>query len=282
MDKSLMHKGNDYQHDDSEYVLFTLHCMHCDKNCAYWEDGSKWEINETVCPKCKSSVKHKTTRSKKYITITYTCKSCSHSFNDKIDLSVKKEEPDPEFEKDRNHFCLVDKEFREHLLATKKGFEDMAKLGKELQEKRENKHIYDAVKEMKKPKIAELSEVLSPVLDKEGFIEFTLEKPEMGRDVYIGFSCLDGRAARADHESEKTLKKIVQDALKPTNWRLMSDGISYRLGYLSGRLRAYEREEDLINLVNKRIEDGSLKTKTNEIISRHDGMIAPDGTKILF
>ena len=31
----------------------------------------------------------------------------------------------------------------------------------------------------------------------------------------------------------------------------MSDGISYRLGYLNGRLRAYEREEDLKELVVK-------------------------------
>jgi hypothetical protein len=31
----------------------------------------------------------------------------------------------------------------------------------------------------------------------------------------------------------------------------MSDGIHYRLGYLNGRLRAYEREEDLKNLVER-------------------------------
>jgi hypothetical protein len=29
----------------------------------------------------------------------------------------------------------------------------------------------------------------------------------------------------------------------------MSDGIYYRLGILSGRLKAYEREEDLVGLV---------------------------------
>ena len=38
----------------------------------------------------------------------------------------------------------------------------------------------------------------------------------------------------------------------------MSDGIHYRLGYLSGRLRAYEQEEDLKNLVMK---DKKLKFK---------------------
>ena len=32
-------------------------------------------------------------------------------------------------------------------------------------------------------------------------------------------------------------------------WRLMSDGIHYRLGLLGGRLRAYEREEELVTIV---------------------------------
>ena len=51
--------------------------------------------------------------------------------------------------------------------------------------------------------------------------------------------------------SQKVLSKAVEKALLNTNWRLMSEGISYRLGYLNGRLRAYEREEDLLNLVKR-------------------------------
>jgi hypothetical protein len=41
----------------------------------------------------------------------------------------------------------------------------------------------------------------------------------------------------------------------------MSDGISYRLGYLNGRLRAYEREEDLKELV---IKSRKLKPKGSD------------------
>ncbi|HET7320221.1 MAG TPA: hypothetical protein VFI84_01380, partial [Candidatus Saccharimonadales bacterium] len=54
-----------------------------------------------------------------------------------------------------------------------------------------------------------------------------------------------------DYTSRYTLKKTIQKALTDTNWRLMSDGISYRLGYLNGRLRAYEKEEDLVELVKR-------------------------------
>ena len=140
----------------------------------------------------------------------------------------------------------------------RRDFREMARLGKEMQERRDNQHVYVAVKELKKPKIAELIPLLSEPLKKAGYIEFHLDKPEMGRDVYVGFSCLDSKSERDDNESRKTLKKLVDSTLEETNWRLMSDGISYRLGYLNGRVRAYEGEEDLKNLV---IKSKKLKPK---------------------
>ena len=118
------------------------------------------------------------------------------------------------------------------------------------------------MKELKKPKIAELATLLSPILEEAGYIEFHLDKPEMGKDVFIGFSCLDSKSDREDYDSRKTLKKLVDKALLDTNWRLMSDGIYYRLGYLNGRLRAYEREEDLKELV---IKSKKLKQKSESI-----------------
>jgi hypothetical protein len=277
IDKSLIHRGDTYNIDDPEEVLFMLRCPHCEKNSAFWEDGEVWESKPTLCPKCNSKVAQVTKRTKKAITFTYTCISCKHSFKERIDFTEKEEKPDPNFEKDRAHYCLWDKEFREHLFATRKGFEDMAQLGKEFKEKEDNKHIYDAMKEMRKPKIAELTPLLSSVLEKAGYIEFHLDKPEMGRDVFIGFSCLDSKSNREDHDSRKTLKKLVDKALIDTNWRLMSDGISYRLGYLNGRLRAYEHEEDLKELVVKskklkpKKESSATIKKNTYIIKGRDG-----------
>ena len=249
--KSLMHRKENSKHDYPEEVLFMLHCPYCDKNSAFWEDGTVWKPKPKLCPKCKVEVTHTTTTTKTAITFTYICPSCGHTYKDKMDLRDKKEKPDPDFDKDRAHFCLWDKEFRGHLFAIKRGFEDMARFGKEIKEKKDNKHIYDAIKEMKKPKIAELSTILAPALEKAGYVEFNLDKPEIGKDVVLGFNCLDGKSSRNDYDSEKTLKKTVQKALIDTNWRLMSDGIHYRLGYLNGRLRAYEHEEDLKELVIK-------------------------------
>ncbi len=249
IDKSLMHRGEEYDFDDPEEVLFMLRCQHCEKNSAFWEDGEAREVKPSLCPKCQSEVTHKTSKTKKSITITYSCTNCSHSFKEKMSYSSREEKPDPDFDKDRYHFCLEDKEFRERLFKITRDFETMARLGEEMKEKRDNKHIYDAVKEIKKPKIAELIPLLSEPLEEAGYIEFTLDKPEIGQDVRVGFSCLDSKSDRADYDSRKTLKKLVNDILQETNWRLMSDGISYRLGYLNGRIKAYESEEDLKKLI---------------------------------
>jgi hypothetical protein len=48
------------------------------------------------------------------------------------------------------------------------------------------------------------------------------------------------------------LKKLIKGVLEDTNWRLMSDGVQYRLGILTGRLKAYEREEDLTTIISNK------------------------------
>ena len=247
-DKMLMHRDGI---DTPEEVIFMLNCPACSKRSSYWEDGSPFEHRQTYCPNCKAVMTEKASEKAKVLTTTYTCTSCKHSYKDKMDFNPKDEPIDPDLESDKYAFCLLDeKSLNEHRDA-KRRFEDMVRLGKELKEKEENKDLYEALDSLKKPKIAELSTLLAPALEKAGYIEFSLDKPEMGKDVFIGFNCLDSKSDRSDYDSQKDLKKIVDKALIDTNWRLMSEGISYRLGYLNGRLRAYEREEDLLNLVKR-------------------------------
>lgn len=252
VDKSLMHRGENYKYDDPEEVLIMLDCTHCKKTSAYWEDGTKWERRHTYCPKCKAVMNEKSTRRGKVITVTYACPVCNHQFKDKMDLSSEKEVGDPDLENDKEFYCLRNEKVRNELQDMRYRMEEMARLGKEIKEKEDNKHIYEAIEELKKLKLAELAPLLAPTIEKAGYIEFSLDKPEISKDVTVGFSCLDSKSNREDYESRKILKQLVDKALEDTNWRLMSTGILYRLGYLSGRLRAYEREEDLKELIVKR------------------------------
>jgi hypothetical protein len=250
IDKMLLYKDK-YDPNMPEEVLFMLRCPHCKKRSAFWEDGNEWKSSPTLCPKCQTEMDYKTSETKKVLIFTYTCPSCSHSYEDKTTKAHNKEKTDPNYNKDRAHFCLLDNEFRNRLVKSRHNIEEMAKVGKEYIEKEAEKPIYDAIQKMKRPKIAELAILLSPELEKAGFIEFRLDKPEVGKDVIIGFSCLDNKSERNDYDSERILKKTIKKVLSDTNWRLMSDGIHYRLGYLSGRIRAYEREEELKDLVRK-------------------------------
>lgn len=98
--------------------------------------------------------------------------------------------------------------------------------------------------------------------------------------MYVGFNCLDTKSDRKDYDSIKTLEKLVKKALADTNWRLMSDGVHYRLGYLNGRVRAYEREEDLKKLVTK---DMKLQPKRQaDKPDKNDGTLeGPNGERII-
>lgn len=234
-----------------EEVLFVLKCLKCQKNSAVWSDGKPLEPKKTLCPKCDTGMDAKDSRKGKVITTTYNCSSCGYQYKDKLDFTSKKEEVDPSFEADRVTYCLQDEKIRQELHDAKWRYEEMAKLGKEWKEKEENKHIYDAIAELKKPRIAELPSLLQPQLEKAGYTEFSLDKPEIGKIAYVSFSCLDNKSDREDYESRKTLQTTIRGALGDTNWRLTTDGISYRLGYLTGKLRAYEDEEDLKKLVVK-------------------------------
>lgn len=247
-DKILCHRNS---FDEPEEVLFFLKCPKCHKNSGAWSDGKPLEAKKTPCPKCDVEMKEKDGRKGKVITTTYTCLSCKHQLKSKLDFTPKEEEVDPKFETDRAIYGLHDEKLRQELRDAKWRYEEMAKLGKEWKEKEENKHIYDAIAELKKPKIAELYSLLQSKLEKAGYVDFSLGKPEIGKIAYVGFNCLDGNSDRQDRDSRKTLQAAIRKALNDTNWRLTSNGISYRLGYLTGRLRAYEGEEDLKKLITK-------------------------------
>lgn len=105
---------------------------------------------------------------------------------------------------------------------------------------------------LKKLTIVELEEVLKEAVEKEGYVNLRFENPDMGKDVVVPFLINDSKSDRKDRSSSLKLQKIIKTTLQDTNWRLMSHGISYRLGILTGSLRAYEREEDLLKLVRKK------------------------------
>lgn len=242
--KDLLHKEG----ASEQSVLFMFDCSACKKRTAYWEDGSEWISPTTPCSKCTASLDMDVKVRGRMMTTTYTCGRCGHKETEKIELG-KEEAPDPDFEQYKKAFCLSEERARTMQAYRPKWEEAMRMMDKDMK-RMANKELYDAAAKIGRLKIPQVIERLRPAIEAAGYIEVAFDKPELGGYVTIGFSCMDSHSDREDAKSRKELKKAVSKTLSDTNWRLMSDGISYRLGYLTGKLRAYEEEADLVRLVS--------------------------------
>lgn len=232
-----------------ERVLFIFRCpLKCKRGRAMFDDGEEWIIEPELCDACGFELDKKRTKEGNKILTSYNCSKCSFKKVDEFNLSIKKEKIDKFFNRDRARFCLSEKAGQEYY-GEKEDLERLREIVNENKERDKNKELYERVAKLEKLTIVNLEKKLAPILKKSGYIKFELGKPEMGRDVFIDFSTQDEKADREEYESSNNLKKIIKKTLENTNWRLMSEGIHYRLGFLSGRLRGYEKEEDLIKLV---------------------------------
>ena len=232
-------------------VLFLYDCKNCDTRRCFFNDGEEYIRKPRTCEKCNSEVEQRSERVEdERIIITTTCGKCGHLATEEIDLRTKQEEPDPDYEKDRARFCLTAETVKKPR-DEKWQLEGMAKMVDEWKEKEKHKEDYDAVKRIQKLTVIDLEKLIVPLVEVAGYVKLQFGTPDMGRDLIVPFSVNDAKSGRSDWDSSHTLQKLLKEALRATNWRLMTEGISYRLGILTGRLRAYEREEDLLALVRK-------------------------------
>jgi hypothetical protein len=164
-----------------------------------------------------------------------------------IDLSISEKKPDPDFLKDRERFCLTEKKGRDYITA-KESIEKATEHMRMLDEKEKNQ---EALSKIEKLTVSELEKFLIPKLSRHGYMNLKFGTPDLGKIVSIPFTVNDTNSQRGEGESSYDLKRIIHKVLKDVNWRLMSEGVSYRVGILSGRLRAYEKDEDILKLIKK-------------------------------
>lgn len=240
--------------DKPTRVLFMYDCPlgHLPRR-AFYNDGEEYRHSPTVCSKCRFAVDEKTERNGQLLKITATCKQCGNVDITDFDFSPKEEKPDPDFVKDRERFCLTDEE-GEKEIGELVSFEARMKLLDEQRVKDSKCELYDKAKLLKKLTIVQLEELLVPVLEKSNFIKLILKEPETNRDFILPFVVYDSKPDRTDAVSSSDLKKIVVSTLKGTNWKLMNDSVMYRMGMLEGRLKGYEREDDLVKLIENEIQ----------------------------
>lgn len=236
--------------DKNQRVLFIFKCQICETNSAYFDDGEQWHVTKEVCPSCRSEeLKSDTTKANHKITTHYECLKCSNKWDDVLNLSVKKDNPDPTYLEDRKLYCYSD---------TVRGYvRDLPRISSLRSSGLLNRdNVQDAaekaISKIKVLKISEVSARLTKVLAKNSFEQFQLGQPETSREIKVPFTVLDNDNKRTDNEATKAIWKTVSKSLEGTNWRLIRGSIDYRLGIISARLRAYETRNDLITLIKQK------------------------------
>lgn len=259
-------------YEDNAQMLFMHECINCKKRENYLEDGTKWKYEPQLCPKCKAPLKSKSKDTKNISTTIYSCPNCLYKNKDVFDFKKSKEDRIKKDKKDkmllskyREDFCLEEKTGQEYIL----NMDRITAFTKELneQEEKQKDPAYQKAKKLKKLSVVELEKLLAKALVEEKFIKLSLDKPEIGQHVIIPFTVQDANNSRKEYDSIRTLQKIIRKLLDDTNWRLMSEGTTYRLGYVYGRLKGYEREEDLASLMRiKTTKDNPIMVDEHEPI----------------
>ena len=245
-----------YDLGETPRVLFFFECLKCKKRRGVFDNGEEYKSKPSPCPKCGKPVKSTFSREGSNDIWRTNCSTCSYAEEDVEDCEaeragrLQREKEDADFlGKYRAEFCLSSEEGENYLqeIVSLKVFSDLLKES----EVKQADPDYKKVASLKKWTVVELEKSLSVELAKTRYEKLLLNKPEIDRHVIIPFTVQDTLPERKGRESELLLRRVIKKALVESNWRLMSEGVSYRLGYLSGRLKGYDREEDLVQLVKQ-------------------------------
>ena len=244
-------------HGENPRLTFMFECLKCKKRQIFYEDGSPWDYKKPRCKKCNIELQTRyETNEDSTIIITY-CPKCTFKDVDIIDSKELHEKRTQEenrkkdlFEKHRERFCLNDKDGPEAV----SGLDSLIAISKKWEEEKikVKDPTYIKAMDLKKLKLNQVKNLFVDATKNSGYSDLQFSKPDIGKYVTVDFSISDNIDDRTERDSINVLKNLVNTALQTSNWRLMSEGINCRLGILTGRLKAYEREEDLVSLIKNK------------------------------
>ena len=235
-------------------VLFFFECSKCKKRKGLFDNGEEFVSRPQHCPRCKKEIKISCVEKNKVLKWMTNCKSCGYKeteiddFDKDKAVRLEKEAKDRDLlKKHRAEFCLSEAEGQEYIESISRMESIMEYLQKADQKRTDPDYI--KVSELKRLSVVDLEKLIIETMDKEKYSKLMLDKPDIDRYVIVPFTIQDADSSRVEADSIRKFHKAIKKALEGTNWRLMNEGVNYRLGYLSGRLKGYEQEEDLLQLV---------------------------------
>jgi len=255
-----MHLNFDIDNSNREWVEFFLGCKPCKQSKHAFEDGREIPQKPSLCTKCNQEVDCSIEKKNGKRCYIDTCKHCGH-VEETVSTLEEKQEPTQEeierFEYDKKRFCLSPQQGERY----KHWKEGMKRMDAQKKENEQNVDLYDLLAELKKLTIAGIEKKLKAALKKAGYDDFHITMPASDREIVLEFSVRDMKDDREEYDSRKMLQQTIEKVLDNTNWSLLSQGVDYRLGLLSGRIRGYESEEEVEKLVESRVKKGVKKSQ---------------------
>lgn len=253
----------DWDDDKPMRVLFTFNCPKCKKREGVYDDGEIYVSKSDFCPDCEEKLEVKSSKKNEVITTNYNCKHCGYFKKDVWDLKksdeehkqwqeehAKEELEDRQLlEKYRAEFCLSDEKGKEYV-ETLEAMEVAHEVKEEVLAEMDTP-AHEKLLSVNKIAITDLEALVNKALEESGFTRLSIGEPDIDHHVLVPFTVQETKPKRRDRESISDLYDLLKTALKDTNWRAPKDLISYRLGFLSGKLKGYESEDDLLKLFGK-------------------------------
>ncbi len=238
-------------------VQFFAHCKNCEKVMIVYDNGDIYKPKPSLCPKCNSKLKTSSKYKDNISTIKETCTQCT--YKDEIVIDYDKEDRQREAEKKKDQsllekyrttYCLSDEEGSKYIQEME-NLKRITEMIKDSEEKKKDPHYQKAAK-VKKLTSVQLLKLLEKNFKNKKYESLSFGDPDIGRFVIIPFTVQDSKKSRKKEKSIQELRTLINKLLENTNWRLMSTGIDYRMGYLTGRLKGYENDEELAKYLRKR------------------------------
>ncbi len=232
--------------ENDTLLLFIFSCPkhHPPKRAIYPDGRREWTFPVKSCEKCGSEIYSNSNRKINTLTFTDTCSGCGDVITDEYDL-------DPHEtinEEERKKYCIdweKRKSFDEHLEEIVDFMELMNRNNKE----KEIKELYETDK-IEKVNVPKLEERLAKLSGELGYTKFKFDNHSTEKYLSVSFSAQDP-TDREERESIKKLTILLENNLLVTNWRLMTYGIRYQLGLLTGKLRAYQDDVGLLKIAKE-------------------------------
>lgn len=121
------------------------------------------------------------------------------------------------------------------------------------------------LKETRILNLAGIKALLDSALRNNSFNRFDASDPSKDhKGIAIGFTVQDAKTDRDDRAAKIAFKETVVATLRSTNWRLLENTVEASLGLITGRIKGYQHQAELRDIVEKEISEGLINIDPTE------------------